>query len=35
MVVFGSDSDFRLSHDAGDEASVAESASARTIVSLH
>ena len=33
IVVFGSDSDFRLSHVASDEANVAESASARIIFS--
>jgi hypothetical protein len=33
IVTFGSDSDFRLSHVAGDEARVAESASARIIFS--
>jgi hypothetical protein len=32
--VFGSDSDFRPSHEAGDEASVAERASARIIFIL-
>jgi hypothetical protein len=32
--MFGSDSDFRLSQDAGEDASVAESASARIIFSL-
>jgi hypothetical protein len=31
IVVFGSEIDFRLSHEAGDEASVAESASATSI----
>jgi hypothetical protein len=33
IVVFGSESDFRFSHVAGDEARVAESASARIIFS--